>query len=354
MILNVVATQFHILYVPKYTLRNYLKIVGRSRGFTDETIETEEWLLRNRDLFREFSTKSLNDTKTVREFVKRVGTEDNMNSLWLFMHVDDGRKANEADRHLWDNARELREKAQLEFNDIPETTPNALRGFEEEHVKIHDDLGPDFKTSRYKGLAPQLVPILSKVYETKSPIIKTTRAENSQRPIITIACPDYTGLIAGIAGRLYEKDHNLRQLHAFTLAEHKLALDFLDIELSGKDKDTTELVKDLRETILERTMIEIPPQDILKSLPNKKYDLVEGDTYHRLSFYTPSDCPGIVYALTRALFDETTAHANICGLNAVVEKGNVENHLFFSLRPDLEGRRMEFGELQTRLKPYFV
>jgi len=338
---------------PQYAIKEYIDIVGKGLGFTDETLDTSKWILENRELFREFCIKRLNDVVTVRAFTEKVGTEERMNTLWLFMHADDGRKANDSERHIWNNARELRAKTILEFNNIPETNPTAFQGFEREHREILKDLGPDFETSRYKGLAPQLVPTLSKVYGTKEPVIKPTGTENSQRTTLTIFCPDYSGLIAGIAGNLYERRYNLKQLHAFTLTKHKLALDFLDVELPIRSRNVEGLIESLKETISQRTMSNISPEEILNSLRNKRHELKEGEEYHRLSFYTPDDCPGIIYALTRTLYDKTNAQANICGINAVVDKGKVENHLFFTLRPDSKGQKMEFGELQRRLNPYF-
>lgn len=306
------------------SIQEYLKkLEEHYPSFPREALEMAGFLMNNHELFNQFVVGSLNDASTVRRFKRAVRDKEHLQALYLFTHADYGFPLKENAAH-WDNVDELYRKTMGCFLRNARKTPYDPKALDEVGKTIAEDLGPDFMSGRYAQSAMSWISYLRRVHESGRPMI---RPYLNQENVIGIACRDYPGLLAVITGTLYDAGANVNQAHAYSLSEHKLVLDMFDFTPGSVPQK--ELVARLEENIQRRTMIGQSASEILAPLKkNAHVEYRKSSGYYALSFTSEEDKPGIMYALTRILYEKL--NANIYGLQAYSLKGKpVNDYVFF-------------------------
>jgi UTP:GlnB (protein PII) uridylyltransferase len=210
----------------------------------------------------------------------------------------------------------------------PEEAVYEARAFDNLGKSLLEDLGPDFRSGRYKNTVHYWISALSKVHQNGEPIVQPFSHQDN---FLGVACRDYPGLLTVITGQLYKSGTDLLQAHAYSLTKHGLVLDMFEYHPTNEGKDLSDRIKLL---IAKKTMIDDDPMEILSRASKKEARLnshsVDSSTNHySLEFTAENNVPGIVYALTRILYGSANAH--IYGVNAYAYPGKpVSNSIFFS------------------------
>ncbi len=310
-------------------LSEYLEIM-RELEISTETLDTTHFLVEaHPNVSYEAFSSRLNDTIRVRELANIAKTSMRMRALYLFAHADYG-SVEGKEFPLWGDLDELYKRTMKFLDKKPEESIYEANLFDEAGLSLLEDLGPDFRSGRYKETVPFWISKLSKAHKSGEPVVQSF---SQQENMIGVACKDYRGLLAVITGKLYEYGADLLQAHAHSLSQHGLALDMF--EYTPGSSQQKKIIQGVEAAIKEKTFIDEDPGKILsKSKGEIKLDYHSesskpGVHHYTFKYFANNNVPGTVYSLTRTLYEK--AEANIYGVNAYAFPGRpVGNFIFFS------------------------
>ncbi len=319
-----------------HDLRSYLELLTPFE-FSQRTLNTIQFLIENHPhVSYEALSKRQNNGLKASALAKIVGTTENLRTLYLFAHFDYG-LVDDRKTALWRDLQELYQRTMNVLTGRPQEASYQVERFDDLGRRLLEDIGPEFKSGRYCDTVNSWIPVLSKVYRSKQPVVQPFTNPDY---MIGVACEDYRGLLAVITGTLLKSGADLIQAHACSLKKYRLALDMF--EYTPQDSSSDEIIQRVKKAITERNLIRENPFKILQKSRRtaKVYQHPESSVakkhQYTLEFSAEQNIPGTVYALTRILYD-CEAKANISGINAYAYPGKpASNNVFFSsrLRPE--------------------
>lgn len=293
--------------------------------FSISTSQVASFLVKNKTILLNMAVDRLSDSATIAELVDIcASSKEKLRSLYIFSDLNSRSDSQRVSDHIWSNAREIYHKALLKIDggEVRERTHLT----DDVHEKIIEDLGPDFIGSRqYAHLLPKLIPRILEVSNGKKSSVKELSASGDSRRISVVAT-DYPGLIAAITGTCYSHEVLLKKLHAFTMSQRGIAVDFIDL---SPPKRESSILSDLEKAIADRTFIDVDPNSILSRM-EKKVELkyLESSGHYRLRLDLKEDGKGIAYAISKILYDQLGA--NIYGMHSDLNpSGGAINVVFF-------------------------
>lgn len=311
------------------------------KGFTERTLETARFLVENRDLLSQAVDHNLNNNENVERVARIIGSEEHLYALRVYMEIDLSRK--NPNLPFID---ELYQKVLDKIN--PELKKNASgsriirTNYSDEQLSIVDALGEDVIDGVYENLALNWIPRLTKVKRTSIPEIALSRTHDGEE--LHIGCKDSPGLLRLIAGKCYQSNLDIAQVHAYTLAEPNIVFDILHLSDLPRDFPRQEWIKSLCDAIKEHQEIDINPKNILRGT-EFVWSLEDCHDYGlmRLTFETKEHKKGYLFALASALY---SLDSNIYAAKSSRENGE-------TIRVFFKSPNRDFWNLHSSLKEYF-
>lgn len=315
--------------VTHHTLSEYLELM-KDLSFSTETLETAHFLVEAHPLVSyEALSRSLNTPLRVNELAAIAQSPQRLRSLYIFAHSDYG-LIDGKDFPLWNDLRELYQKTMNVLEGKPEEAAYEVNRFDQLGRDLLEDLGPDFRSGRYRDTVNFWISALSKVQKSGNSIVQPFSHQDN---MIGVACQDYRGLLAVITGALYKSGADVTQVHAYSLSQHHLALDMF--EYASREKPKVDITQRIKSAIDSKNMINEDPSHILSmaqrtvSIHYHPESFSPEAHHYTLEYRAAQNVPGTMYALTRILYER--GQASIYGVNAYAYPGRpVSNYVFFS------------------------
>ncbi|MEK6933491.1 MAG: nucleotidyltransferase domain-containing protein [Nanoarchaeota archaeon] len=338
----------HISEVDSLDRQKYLTKLGSIYpAFSKRTLDLTNLILDNRKLLIDTEMRDVNSEIVVRRVADTCQTFENLNALYLFTKADYMIKINfHSDRDIIEDINELYGKAKAIFVKdkedervlamLEDPLKLEIMGFDEIGAKIAASFGNELKDSRYLRRFPDFVESLKKAHQSGDPTVKIKRISSedatNQNPRyqIGIASLDYPGLMTVISGACFKGRLDAKRVYAYTNSEFCLALDFLEVSAEKNIDELGILRRNLEVSIKNKTFIDDDPKAILTVLDRRVTleDLINSSNQLRLSFQTNKNEKGVLYALSRTLYEKIGA--NIYGVKAFVDDNITTTSVFFS------------------------
>lgn len=303
--------------------------------FSEETLQTAEFLVANRRAFKEWAGHGLNDAGLVEDLVRLCRDEQRLRSLFVFTCADRAEWEGEKDEPArWFNIRELYAKAMRGFRPRQDATRCLeAAGYTREELAILKDFGEDFFTGVYRRYANQFGSHLLRLAEQPTDTgPKVSLLRDGACRILGVAARDFRGLAACITGALWHQGLGLRQAHLFSAMMHGLALDFFHL-IPGLPPPGPAVLRAVEESIARQLHIHERDEATLPHIPGTTTLAEWRPGLYCLRQETAPDVGGLVYALAYKVFRHL--QGNIFGLVAHAVKGRAYISVYHSLPKDL-------------------
>lgn len=340
-------------------LEEYYEQFQSRANFKKTTVQTTEFLVRNRRLFKELSQNAENTDDMVSHVVNLCGSSEALRALFVFTCVDrlvgvpplhhGAISASEfaeqrrnrswqiqaAEPTRWLATLEMYIKAMSRF--IPNFIPDANRfmqdaGYSPREQAVLADFGDCFFAGLYARHANSFGSHLIRLADGITDTPKATLLLDGGAVILGVAARDFRGLAACIAGALAEQGVQLRRANLFSAHNHGLALDFF--HLQPVNRPIPESLPPAIEAAV-REHRHIAPEDAAKHPPLQgafQLDDTPSGNY-RLRFETADDAHGLLHSVTYKVYQHL--RASIHSLDASTSRNTARIAVFLKLPDDM-------------------